>query len=530
MRLLAATAHEIAARASLCNDKDAPENAALWELARSLVACATALLAEQSPPRDVGSLQRLQAQLAPTFVGSLLPWLLDSLTLFSAFAFGYSQRLLPLVLPLLQQLKRLTEADAPQRRKEPTSARAQQAQAVPIQCARHPYKNLADKDARKGGRQAKPALRHEEKHEWPGASQLILRFDRRCCTEEGDWLTLRFYKERGASPVHAVRLGGPWREWPSQLVVNADCLHVVFTHTAESPHAAYRIGSAELWGYAFTVTAAKRWMADRLDTPPLTQLRTSLFYLGSRCACLLCEGEPVEKEEKEHVHWLHSPLLSRGLPLQLPGDHPLMNAFFGIKRSAQGDAAALLQRDAQFLNGLTSLADPDAADPGGAGARDDDAEVVAMRSVALLHTYLMGTTPELAERAPHTATSETAARAVLASLLSYNGLAGEAQKAAGRRQPRGRDGAAAATAHAPPPPKAHAAAPPPRSRAALLRTCGTPFPVQPPPPPAPPPPPPRPPRRRRRPRPRHTRRWGRAAMAAVPRPARCATRWASASP
>ena len=46
---------------------------------------------------------------------------------------------------------------------------------------------------------------------------------------------------------------------------------------------------------------------------------------------LTCEGEPVEKEEKENRHWLHSPLLSRGLPLQLPANHALMHPFFGIQ-------------------------------------------------------------------------------------------------------------------------------------------------------------------------------------------------------
>ena len=106
---------------------------------------------------------------------------------------------------------------------------------------RHPYKPLADGGERTKGAawQVKPALRYEEKHEWPGASQLVLRFDRRCCTEEGDWLTLLFYKEK--HPVRAVRLGGPWGEWPSPFIVNADCLHCVFTHAAESLHTSYRI-------------------------------------------------------------------------------------------------------------------------------------------------------------------------------------------------------------------------------------------------------------------------------------------------
>ena len=32
-------------------------------------------------------------------------------------------------------------------------------------------------------------------------------------------------------------------------------------------------------------------------------------------------AEPVTDAEKEHRHWLTSPLFARGLPLQLPAEH-----------------------------------------------------------------------------------------------------------------------------------------------------------------------------------------------------------------
>ena len=168
-----------------------------------------------------------------------------------------------------------------------------------------------------------------------------------------------------------MRIGGPWQNWPKQLTVQADSLHTVFIHAAESqpsahprtsetfgyhlsvttfplpPHTTSPLHASPLSPYKHTlsarqVTASKRWAADRLQTPHLVQLRTSLFYLGAKCACLLCSAEPVEKEERENRHWLLSPLLSRGLPLQLDAKHPLMHPFFGI-RNAHSEVEASLQ-------------------------------------------------------------------------------------------------------------------------------------------------------------------------------------------
>ena len=53
-------------------------------------------------------------------------------------------------------------------------------------------------------------------------------------------------------------------------------------------------------------------------------------------------NEPVLEREKEHRHWLESPLFVRGLPLQLPADHALMHPFFGIQGAAAGVSAASL--------------------------------------------------------------------------------------------------------------------------------------------------------------------------------------------
>ena len=56
-------------------------------------------------------LEAQQARLDVSFVGSLMPWLIDSLSLFSIFAVECASRLLPLVLPLLNTIKPLLAAD-----------------------------------------------------------------------------------------------------------------------------------------------------------------------------------------------------------------------------------------------------------------------------------------------------------------------------------------------------------------------------------------------------------------------------------
>lgn len=200
-RFLAAASQEIFARASLCNVQHQPENVTLLALAETVITRATRLLTDLPTPDSPRALTTLQAQLKPTFIGGLLPWLADALSLYSAFAFDYSQRLLPIVLELLGTLKRLLSTDAAAMRREPASARAQTAPSVPMNSP-HPYKppgpapgTKAKRDKAKLG-----ATRREEKHEWPGASQLTLKFDRRCCTEEGDWLSLVFFKVRHPRP------------------------------------------------------------------------------------------------------------------------------------------------------------------------------------------------------------------------------------------------------------------------------------------------------------------------------------------
>ena len=140
-------------------------------------------------------------------------------------------------------------------------------------------------------------------------------------------------------------------------------------------------------------------------------------------ACLLCFAEPVEREESQQAHWLHSPLLSRGLPLQLDSKHPLMHPFFGLGNVPTSDAEAR-RRDAAFLNDLTeSVTDP-------ADLNDLNAASLASRPATRLHAYLLRSTPELLARAPSSPFVEKAARALLASLLSYNGLVAEAFRAA----------------------------------------------------------------------------------------------------
>ena len=145
-------------------------------------------------------------------------------------------------------------------------------------------------------------VRREEKHEWPGASQLQLRFDPKCITDEGDFLTITFFKGGREVAGKALRIGGAWSQWPKQLTVAADAMLLTFTHAAEG----YHEGDLRVWGYSFTCVAAKRWSADRHDTPSLVQLQTSLVYIGAKCASLLVCAEPVIEEEKDNRHWLAS--------------------------------------------------------------------------------------------------------------------------------------------------------------------------------------------------------------------------------
>jgi hypothetical protein len=394
MRLLASLVQELVARASLCAHHRDPPNAALAGMAEELLRAATALLEAGLPPaRSAAALEGYQSRLAPTFLGSLLPWLVDSLALFSAFAFEHAHRLLPLVLPLLHTLR---AALAPGRTSAISAASRsppELAQHTLLQSA-HPYK-VPDEQDKKSSRRALPACTHEEEGAWPGATQLQLRFDSQCCTEEGDWLTLSFFRQNLPVPGRTLRLGGPWANWPkAPFTVPADAVRAsfVFSPSSSQPH--------ERWGYSISVTATRRDKTCELTTPPLDQLRVSLTYLGAKCAALLVAAEPVVAEEKDNRHWLRSPLFARGLPLQLPPDHSLMHPFFGIQPpSASRGSAGLV-----FLDDLVHL--------GGGPA-------------TLLHRRMSGEA-EAAEQGHATA----AQRALLASLLSHNRLLHTARRAA----------------------------------------------------------------------------------------------------
>ena len=105
----------------------------------------------------------------------------------------------------------------------------------------------------------------------------------------------------------------------------ADTLVVEWSHRRTS------LLGLEHFGYAFTVVASRKGGAVRERTPPLQQLQRSLVYLGAKYAGLLVCAEPVTNDERQHRHWLTSPLFARGLPLQMPAEHGLMHPFFGIQ-------------------------------------------------------------------------------------------------------------------------------------------------------------------------------------------------------
>ena len=403
MQLLASLVQELLARASLCgHHRDAP-NVALVRVAEDLLLGADEMLRKRlAPAATEAELARRQAQLSTTFVGSLVPWLIDSLALFSAFAFEYAQRLLPLVLPLLNTLKAVLGAGAlPSLEEGGARPSPELAQQTTLQSA-HPYKPDVEQVRRgKERRSLAQATIHAEEGSWPGATQLQLRFDAQCCTHEGDWLTLTFFKEGQPVEGRTLRFGGPWSNWPKQpITVPADSFRAEF---AFSP-----LTATTAWGYGVAVTASKRDKANLLAMPVLAQLRLSLAYLGTKCASLLVAAEPVVEEEKENRHWLKSPLFARGLPLQLPPTHSLMHPFFGIKpvqREAATNTSAI-----RFLEDLTAL--------GGGGA-------------TALHRHVVDATREPQAKAEEETThAANAERALLASLLSHNGLLHVAQRAA----------------------------------------------------------------------------------------------------
>ena len=71
--------------------------------------------------------------------------------------------------------------------------------------------------------------RYEERHAWPGATQLTLKFDPRCCTEEGDWLTVSFYKGQVAVPAETRRYCGGGEGWPKAPLTRTLTLNITLT-------------------------------------------------------------------------------------------------------------------------------------------------------------------------------------------------------------------------------------------------------------------------------------------------------------
>ena len=111
------------------------------------------------------------------------------------------------------------------------------------------------------------------------------------------------------APAHLAPRAGALRLRPVRVRVSPTTLALALTLTLAV--------TQEHFGYAFTVVASRKGGAVRERPPPLQQLQRSLLYLGAKYAGVLVYGEPVADEEKEHRHWLTSPLFVRGLPPQL---------------------------------------------------------------------------------------------------------------------------------------------------------------------------------------------------------------------
>ena len=98
--------------------------------------------------------------------------------------------------------------------------------------SRHPY-NRAEMAERSKKRSSilREALTVTHDQDFPGASSLTLRFDPKCCTDEGDWLTLTFFRKGDVVQGRSLRLGGPWQRWPKEPVtVPADRISLEFTY------------------------------------------------------------------------------------------------------------------------------------------------------------------------------------------------------------------------------------------------------------------------------------------------------------
>lgn len=389
LKLLTASMVEVLARASLSDSEHQPHNATLISLSEQILSRANELLVTIARQTQHESLQQLQLKLSGTFVANLIPWLVDALALFSAYPFEHAWRLLPASLSLLHTLRRLLSSEDVD-----AATGLQNSRSVVIEST-HPYKSrLVSSKKGKVEKKAREIHRKQEKHEWPGATQLQIKFDRRCCTEDGDWLTLRFSKEGVALPTRTLRLGGGYGSWPKQQIqVSADTVLCDFAFASNAR-------TDDSWGYSINVIASKRGKDGADAIPPLVQLQRSLLYLGAKFASLLVAAEPVTEAEKEQKRWLQSPLFVRGLPLQLPSDHALMNPFFGVKLADNEAEGGKLG----FLNDLVRL---------GGGAATP------------LHGYMLCSTPQLCG-----VDWEVAELELLGTLLSHNGLLQEAMKAA----------------------------------------------------------------------------------------------------
>ena len=83
----------------------------LLELVEALLANAGELLA-RLPTRHAAAHEAQQALVGGTYMGTLLPWLVDDVVLFSLFGHEMAYRLLPALLPVLDQLQRLLSSHA----------------------------------------------------------------------------------------------------------------------------------------------------------------------------------------------------------------------------------------------------------------------------------------------------------------------------------------------------------------------------------------------------------------------------------
>ena len=153
------------ARASLCVSESQPESTTLLHLAEQLLSRAATTL-RGVEPLTTEHLAAMQHVLGPTFIGTLLPWMADSLTLYSAHPFEQAWRLLPALLPLLQTLRHVLATDGGLDQSEFASG-IQNARAVRVETP-HPYKPAMATTAKKlakdkrGGQPVTSQVKHSK--------------------------------------------------------------------------------------------------------------------------------------------------------------------------------------------------------------------------------------------------------------------------------------------------------------------------------------------------------------------------------